>query len=64
MHETGWLNDRMIGCGCGGEGCIGPGNKQERESEIGKQDGRGGIQMNALKYEHRDKHNGTMMPKR
>lgn len=27
-------------------------NKQERESEIGKQDGRRGVQMNVLKHEH------------
>ena len=32
-----WLRQR---------GCIGPKNKQEHESEIGKQDGRGRIQMN------------------
>jgi hypothetical protein len=33
-------------------GCIGPKNKQERESEIGKQDGQGGIQMNVLEHAH------------
>ena len=54
--------------GCSSGGFTGSKNKQERESEIGQQDGRGGIQMNVENSvgtcAHRDEHNDTMMPKR